>query len=256
MNTTPVIEPIRHGAILELRLARPPVNALDPILVRALREAIEAAPEHGAQALLLSGRPGMFSAGLDVPSLLALDRDAMSEFWGGFFDLCAALARAPVPVAAAITGHSPAGGAVLAMLCDYRVMARGAFRIGLNEVQVGLTVPECLQAALRRLVGAYRAERLLVSGTMLDPDAALAVGLVDEIAEPDAVVESAIAWLDGLLRLPRGAMQSTRTLARADLAAVFADPASLPIADFLDGWFSAETQATLHGLVERLKKRD
>lgn len=251
-----VLEPIRHDGILELRLARPPVNALDPVLVRALREAIEAAPAHGAHALLLSGRPGMFSAGLDVPTLLAFDRDAMSEFWGGFFDLCAALARAPIPVAAAITGHSPAGGAVLAMLCDYRVMARGAFRIGLNEVQVGLTVPECLQVALRRLVGTYRAERLLVSGTMLEPDAALAVGLVDELAEPDAVIPNALAWLDGLLRLPRGAMQSTRTLARADLAAVFADPASLPIADFLDGWFSAETQATLHGLVERLKKRD
>lgn len=256
MNPASVIEPIRHGGILELRLARPPVNALDPLLVRSLREAIESAPAHGAQALLLSGRQGMFSAGLDVPALIALDRDAMSEFWGGFFDLCAAIARAPIPVAAAVTGHAPAGGAVLAMLCDYRVMARGAYRIGLNEVQVGLTVPECLQAALRRLVGTYRAERLLVSGTMLEPNAALAVGFVDELAEPDAVVPAALAWLDGLLALPRGAMQSTRALARADLAAIFADPASLPIADFLDGWFCAETQATLHALVARLKGRD
>jgi enoyl-CoA hydratase/carnithine racemase len=118
-----------------------------------LRRAIVQAPEDGAAALVLSGSPGLFSAGLDIPVLLQLDRDAMRTFWHGFFGLCAALARSPIPVAAAVTGHSPAGGAVLALFCDYRVMARGEYRIGLNEVQVGLTVPDCIQAALRRLVG-------------------------------------------------------------------------------------------------------
>src|SRR6185437_3684442 len=82
--------------------------------------------------------------------------------------------------------HRP-GGAVLALFCDYRVMARGAYRIGLNEVQVGLTVPDCIQAALRRLVGPYRAERLLIQGTMLDADDALAAGMVDELTDVDHV---------------------------------------------------------------------
>ncbi|HEX5954203.1 MAG TPA: enoyl-CoA hydratase-related protein, partial [Rhodanobacteraceae bacterium] len=71
--------------ILELRLARPPVNALDPGLVAALRRAIVQAPEDGAAALVLSGSPGLFSAGLDIPVLLQLDRDAMRTFWNGFF---------------------------------------------------------------------------------------------------------------------------------------------------------------------------
>jgi len=250
-----MLDILRHDTIHEIRLARPPVNALNPELVQALRKAVEAAPGEGARALLLSGAPGMFSAGLDVPTLLGLDRDAFRVFWADFFGLCAALARSPIPVAAAITGHSPAGGAVLAIMCDYRVMARGAFRIGLNEVQVGLSVPECIQAALRRLIGAYRAERLLVAGAMLDAEQAQAIGFVDELAEIDAVVPRAQAWLGELLKFPPQAMAATRRLARADLAAVFADPAALPVEDFLDGWFAPEAQTVLKALVARLKSK-
>jgi enoyl-CoA hydratase/carnithine racemase len=241
-----------HG-ILELRMARPPVNALNPELVAALKQAVEQAPDDGAEALLLSGSPGLFSAGLDIPALLQLDRDAMRAFWIEFFGVCAALARSPIPIAAAVTGHSPAGGAVLAIFCDYRVMARGEFRIGLNEVQVGLTVPDCIQAGLRRLVGTYRAERMLVAGAMLDADDALAAGLVDELTDVDHVVTRTLAWLEPLLQLPRQAMFNTRAMARADLARLFDDPASLPVENFLDGWFAPEAQATLHALVERLR---
>jgi enoyl-CoA hydratase/carnithine racemase len=251
-----MLERIQHDhGILELRLARPPVNALNPELVTALKQAIEQAPNEGAAALVLSGSPGLFSAGLDIPALLQLDRDAMRAFWRDFFGLCAALARSPVPIAAAVTGHSPAGGAVLAIFCDYRVMARGEYKIGLNEVQVGLTVPDCIQAALRRLVGAYRAERLLIEGAMLDADDALAAGMVDELTDVDHVVTRTLAWLAPLLQLPRQAMLATRAMARANLTRLFDDPASLPVEEFLDGWFAPEAQATLHALVERLRNK-
>jgi enoyl-CoA hydratase/carnithine racemase len=251
-----MLDKIQHPyGILELHLARPPVNALNPGLVAALRTAIDTAPADGASALVLSGAPGLFSAGLDIPALLQLDRVAMRAFWQDFFGVCATLARSPIPVTAAVTGHSPAGGAVLAIFCDYRVMARGEFRIGLNEVQVGLTVPDCIQAALRRLVGAYRAERLLTVGAMLDSDAALAAGMVDELTDIDHVVQRSLVWLEALLALPRQAMLSTRAMARADLTRLFDDPAALPVEDFLDGWFAAEAQATLHALVERLRSK-
>jgi enoyl-CoA hydratase/carnithine racemase len=243
-----------HG-ILELRLARPPVHALNPELIATLKRAIGEAPNDGAEALVLSGSPGLFSAGLDIPALLQLDRGTMRAFWNDFFGVCAALARSPIPIVAAVTGHSPAGGAVLAIFCDYRVMARGEYRIGLNEVQVGLTVPDCIQAALRRLVGTYRAERLLVAGTMLDSEDALAAGFVDELTGVDQVVTRAVAWLEPLLQLPRRAMLETRAMARADLAHLFDDPASLPVEAFLDGWFAPEAQATLHALVEHLRSK-
>ena len=145
---------------------------------------------------------------------------------------------------------------MLALFCDYRVMANGPYRIGLNEVQVGLTVPDCIQLALRRVVGTYRAERLLVAGRMLTPEEALECGFVDELAPEGETVPRALQWLTGLLALPPQAMRGTRAMARADLAGAFVDLDALPVEDFLDGWFSDETQATLHALVEQLKAKN
>lgn len=254
-----MLDTIRHDTIVELRLARPPVNALDPELVRHLRTAIESAPAQGARGIVLSGRPGMFSAGLDVPVLLQLDRATLTSFMSDFFGLCGLIACSPIPIVAAITGHSPAGGAVLSIFCDYRVMARSTdpakpFRIGLNEVQVGLSVPACIQVGLQRLVGTYRAERLMVAGAMLESEAALKVGFVDELADVDAVVPRALAWLQDLLKLAPLAMSTTRRLARRDLAEAFADPGTWLLDEFAAAWFGAETQAVLHALVARLKK--
>ena len=109
-----------HGAVRELRLNRPPANALSPQLIVALREAVEGAPQDGVRALVLSGAPGMFSAGLDVPLLLTLDRAAMAGVWRDFYALLRALASSSIPIAAAITGHAPAGGTVLPLFCDWR----------------------------------------------------------------------------------------------------------------------------------------
>jgi 3,2-trans-enoyl-CoA isomerase len=240
--------------IVEIRLARPPVNALDLGMVRALHQAIAGAPAHGARGIVLSGTQGMFSAGVDVAALLGLDRDGVIAYWRAFFALCGAIARSPVPIVAAITGHCPAGGAVLALFSDYRIMAHGAYRIGLNEVQVGLTVPEPIQMVLRRTIGTYRAERLLVAGAMLDADQALAAGFVDELVGLEQVTPRALHWLRELLALPRHAMSATRAIARADLIEAFADPDKLPLEGFLESFFGEETQAVLHALVARLKK--
>jgi Delta3-Delta2-enoyl-CoA isomerase len=254
-----MLETHRHEAIVELRLARPPVNALDPQLVRHLRTAIESAPALGARGIVLSGKTGMFSAGLDVPVLLSLGRKELIAFFSDFFGLCGAIASSAIPVVAAITGHSPAGGAVLGIFCDYRVMARSPdaakpFRIGLNEVQVGLSVPVPIQAGLQRLIGVYRAERLMVAGAMLDSEQALAIGMVDELAETERVIPRATEWLRELLKLPPLAMLGTRQIARRDLAAVFENPTSFALDEFADSWFGSETQAALKALVAKLKK--
>jgi enoyl-CoA hydratase/carnithine racemase len=254
-----MLETIRHDTIIELRLARPPVNALDPQLVAALRSAIDAAPTQGARAIVMSGRPGMYSAGLDVPALLQFDRATLKQFLRDFFELCGAIACSPIPIVAAITGHSPAGGAVLAIFCDYRVMARSVdptkpFRIGLNEVQVGLSVPALIQSGLQRLVGAYRAERLMVAGAMLDSEEALRVGFVDELADIEQVVPRALNWSLDLLKLPPQALSTTRRLARRDLAETFANQDKWLLDEFAAAWFADETQSVLKTLVARLKK--
>lgn len=251
-----MLERIEHeGGVHELRLARPPANALNPALVAALRSAVENAPGLGARALVVSGRPGMFSGGLDVPELLQLDRPAMESFLGEFFGMMRALAASSVPVIAAVTGHSPAGGAVIAIFCDHRVMAEGDFRIGLNEVQVGLTLPGVIHAALERLVGPRLAAQLGIAGRMLTPAEAVTCGLVDELAPAESVVGRALEVARELLALPQGAMSRTREMSRRELVELFDARQEAAFARFVDDWFSDETQGAMRALVARLKKK-
>lgn len=269
-----MIEIIEHGAVRELRLARPPANALSPDLMAALTAALARAVAEAARvaALVLSGAPGIFSAGLDVPYLLTLDRAGIRAMWRNLYALMRALAASPLPVVAAITGHSPAGGAVLALFCDARVMADGDFRIGLNEVRVGLPLPPVILAAMRRLVGPRHAERMSVTGALVSAAEAARIGLVDEVVPPDRVVERAVAIATEMAGLPRTAMAETRRLARADLVALFDGVGAVgeggdvgdgadgsdggdEIESVLDSWFSVEAQTTMRALVERLARK-
>lgn len=255
-----LVETRSHGDIAELRLARAPVNALDPALCAAIREALAAAIGAGARGIALSGGPSVFSAGLDVPYLMSLgrDHDALMHAWEAFFGAARALADSPVPVAAAIAGHAPAGGCVLALCCDYRVMARSPdparpFRIGLNETQVGLVAPEGIQALLARVIGPHRAERLLVGGLMPTTDEAHAIGLVDEVAEPEATAARAVDWLRGIAALPREPMLETRAIARAGVVDAL-HPRRIELERFVEGWHRPDTQAALRAVLARLGK--
>lgn len=249
---TVLIETQDHGPIREIRLARPPVNALDPALCLALRDALETAAADGVGGVALIGGPKVFSGGLDVPHLLSLtERSDLRDAWDAFFAAARALAGAPMPVVAAMAGHAPAGGCVLALCCDYRVMASGAYRIGLNETQVGLVAPEGIQRLMRRVVGARQAERLIVGGLLVDADEALRLGLVDELAGIDEVPLRARLWLESMLALPRAPMLETRAIARADLIDALA-PAHLDLDHLISAWHAPDTQAGLRALVARL----
>lgn len=250
-----MIQTFDHGAIRELRLNRPPVNALSPELISPLLQALEVAPQQDKRALVLSGSPGMFSAGLDVPALLKLNRASMDALWCEFYRLLGVLASSPIPIAAAITGHAPAGGTVLALFCDWRVAPEGDWKIGLSEVQVGLPLPPVILSALRRLVGARNAERLAVSGLLMSPREAAALGLVDEVVPSEQVVGHAFKWCEGLLALPRAAMELTRRQARADLVGEFARDVDQELTLVSSWWWSKETQAGLHRMVEQLEAK-
>jgi enoyl-CoA hydratase/carnithine racemase len=247
-----MLETIDHGRVRELRLGRPPANAINTELTDLLKEAL--AEAHAtAEAVVISGRPGMFSAGMDVPELISLDRDQFSTYWRGFLEMLERIACMPVPTAFALTGHAPAGGIVMALFGDYRIMPKGNYKTGLNEVQVGLVAPPVAHKALVRLVGGHVAERMLVAGEMIDSQRALEIGLVDELADsPEAVVTRAVEWCDQHLALPRSAMMQTRAMARADLHHYFDNGDSLGVEQFENMWFSASTQKILKALVERL----
>jgi enoyl-CoA hydratase/carnithine racemase len=175
--------------------------------------------------------------------------------WRELYALLQAIASSPVPIVAAITGHAPAGGTVLALFCDYRIMAQGDFKLGLNEVVVGIPLPPVILGGLRRLVGARQAERLGVSGALLSPEQALAVGLVDEVAPAEQVVERARDWCMQMLALPHEAMTVTRRVARVDMVDLFGSEIDSELGSVIESWWSPSTQSTLRALVDRLKKK-
>lgn len=246
---------INHGNVREIRLARPPVNAINlefaKLLTRSLRDAADE-----CQAVVISGQDGLFSAGLDVVDLIQLDHAGMHTFWTAFFELLETIACSPVPVCAAITGHSPAGGAVICLVCDYRVMSSGDYRIGLNETRVGLIIPPVLHNAMARLVGPRIAEQMLVAGSLIDSQQAFKVGFVDALETGyDATIGHAIEWCEGLLALPQHSMLGNRAVARAHFKQEFAAHTGDNISSFVETWFSDETQAVMHALIAQLKNK-
>jgi 3,2-trans-enoyl-CoA isomerase len=244
-----------HGRVREIQIDRPPANALNPELVMQLRNELNEAAT-SADAVVVSGRSGMFSAGLDIPELLNLDHDGIKQFWKSFVDLLGTIAKMPIPTVFALTGHAPAGGIVLSMYADYRIMSGGKFKTGLNEVQVGLVVSPVIKNALARLIGPHQAERILVPGTIFSADHALQLGLVDELSEdPESTVTRAVEWCHHIVSLPRDAMLLTRELAREDLVGYFDDERDYHLETFADLWFSDLTQRTLNDMVARLKKK-
>ena len=247
-----MLDIISHDSVVELKMNRPPANALNTPLVTRIADALDEAVVGGAGAIMLSGRDGMFSGGLDVPELLDLDRPSVFEFWSRFMLLNRHLAGCPVPVVAAIGGHSPAGGAVLAVHCDYRIAVEGPYKIGFNEVQVGLPVPATILRAFTGLVGSRVAARQAVSGQLIEMSAAREIGLVDELVVAERLQERALEWCRELLSLPPVAMNQTRLSLKADLLAAL--EVSDDVESTTDYWFSDETQSAMRRLAENLRK--
>jgi 3,2-trans-enoyl-CoA isomerase len=242
-----------HGEVHELRLNRPPVNALSPDLLQFLADEVHRSVKQGARALVLSGRDGMFSAGLDIPLLVELDRNELERALVAFFNAIEALASSDVPVAAAITGHSPAGGAVLSLCCDWRVMAEGEFTIGLSEVRIGIPVPRIVADLATRAVGPRVGESLCVSGRLMSPSEALEVGFVDELAPVGKVVAAARRWCEHIIEPPARALSDTRSMLRRDLVESIRSHREGDIECLVDLWFQPELQGAMRDLVARLK---
>src|SRR5690606_4415621 len=117
--------------------------------------------------------------------------DEVRQFWLDFIGLVKCFVSFSKPAVAAITGHSPAGGCVLAICCDYRVMAKGDFVIGLNELPVGIIVPQPIFELYSFWIGQGMAYRNLMEGKLMTPEEALSCGLVDEVVVAQSLVGTA-----------------------------------------------------------------
>jgi enoyl-CoA hydratase/carnithine racemase len=242
----------RHDDVWELQLDRPPANALHPELMVPLREQLALAYGQ-ARAVVLSGRPGMFCAGLDVPALLTMAPDQAQVLMREFLGLSADLLESPIPVIAALTGHAPAGGTMLAIFCDARIMARGSYKLGMREVVVGLSVPPAAYHALCELVGTRQARLLCLEGRFVEAQEAFEIGLVDALEDMDQVVAQAVAWARRWTAMPPKAFCATRTMMRQSLVAKAAElrDAGASHAGLFHG---EETRTAMLQLVNSLRK--
>ena len=167
-------------------------NALNDISCGGLRDAIARAADDGAGALVIWGRPGMFSGGIDLGILRDDDADRRFGSLAGVAHTVLAVWTAPIPTIAAITGHAIAGGAMLAMACDRRFALAGAAKLGANETALGMVLPTWAVAILEAAIRPDCRNEVMLLGRLYDPEAAVRVGIA-EAALASGEFEAAVA---------------------------------------------------------------
>lgn len=192
------------------------LNALDTEVFRELGAALSDAKE--APAVVITGREGMFTAGLNTKVLEEITPDDLRTLLDVFARTVMQLWCEPRPVVAACTGHAIAAGTMIAMAADHAVAARGDFRWGLTETRIGFPLPEFAIALSRGNVRADRLDDLLLPGALVGPDEAAAVGFADEVAEPDDVLGRAEERARELMELPVAAYATTKRRLRGEVA--------------------------------------
>jgi enoyl-CoA hydratase len=187
-------------------------NAVGYALADGLDAALDRA-EREASAVVLTGRPGRFSAGFDLAEMTGGAEKVRALVTRGA-EVLLRLYALPVPLVMACTGHALAAGALLLLTGDVRVAARGPFKIGLNEVAIGMPLPVLgMELARDRLNPAHLTASTLFA-QVVDPEHALAAGWVDELADEAALVETAIGHAKRLTALPREPYARTKLALR------------------------------------------
>ncbi|NIS80428.1 MAG: enoyl-CoA hydratase/isomerase family protein [Anaerolineales bacterium] len=232
--------------IATLVLQKGKVNALNAKMVEELRTSLNDHEEDpSVKAVVLTGRGKFFSFGFDIPSLLKFSQDAFEVFLTMFTDLYTYLYLYPKPVIAALNGHTIAGGCMIALACDYRLMTTGRAKISLNEITFGASVFAGSVEMLRACVGLRIAEKILLSGDMYVAEEALRFGLVDQIVPRDRLIEEAMIIAMNLANKDGVAFRSLKQLLRKPVLEVMREREKTSIQEFAEIWYSQNTWKNL-----------
>jgi enoyl-CoA hydratase len=246
----------RQGPLGILRLDKGRGNAIDDALLEDLaRWAVEAARDDQLRGVLLaSAHPRIFCPGLDLVSLIERDREGMREFMSHFATVLWGLFGLLKPVVASINGPAVAGGCILALTADYRVLARGAAQIGLNEVKIGVPLPWSVVMLLRSTVHTSSLAEVALLGRNFADEEALRVGLADALADRDQLEQTALARLEEFAEKDPLAFGATKGWMRSQVVATMKAHEAETADVWLDAWFSAPTRERLRKMVDSLKK--
>uniref|UniRef100_A0A0V0G5L7 Enoyl-CoA delta isomerase 1, mitochondrial n=1 Tax=Triatoma dimidiata TaxID=72491 RepID=A0A0V0G5L7_TRIDM len=245
-----------NKGIATVTMNRPPVNSLNFHLLEALHRTFVALERDKCRGMILSSSsPTVFSAGLDILEMYQPTLDKARQFWRMLQDTWIKLYSTPYPTVAVINGHSPAGGCLLALSCEYRVIVPKV-TIGLNETQLGIVAPQWFQDCLRNVIGDRKAEIALTSGHMFTSDEALNAGLVDEIvSDKDAGIAAAEKFLKVHSKIPALARTSVKVGFRKDTLSRLLNGREVDTKIFIDFIFQPKVQEGLGKYLESLKKK-
>lgn len=190
------------------------VNVLSLRMIDAINEALDQAQWDQA-VVVIGGRPGVFSAGFDLPVLRAGGPDAATMVRRGF-ELAERLLAFPFPVVIACTGHALAMGAFLVLAADHRIGAEGPFKIGANEVAIGLTMPQFGIEICRQRLAPAHFQRAVVNAEIFSPEGAVAAGFLDQIVPAQELAATAQAVATRLSTLSMAAHAATKQRVRAE----------------------------------------
>lgn len=233
-----------HGNAINVELAEE--------LTRVCREAARDDAIHG---LMLAGAGKLFCPGLDLQELVDLDRPEMERFVIDFATCIAELYSFPKPMVAAIHGHAVAGGCVLTLTADWRVLRAGAL-VGLNEVRVGVPLPFGVSLILRESVPRLHLEEVALLGKNYRGDDALSAGLVHEIHAGEAFEEHCRQRLREFVSRDLGALMITKRFLRSSIVERIRENGTRDVPEFLDAWYRPQTQARIRGIVDELRQRN
>ena len=227
-------------------------NALNYQVMEALTSGLRQAVSSRLKGLVLTGYDRFFSAGLDLVTVYEFNRKEMSRFLEDFDAALKQLFGHPMPVVAAINGAATAGGCILALACDYRLMAAGSGIIGLNEIHLGLPLPATALQISRFSLPSLHQAYVLYSGRLFQPEEALAVGLLHEVVPPDQLLGSAFSRLQMFTEHPGNASITLKTALRGNALDRMTKSAGAVREAFLEAWFSPEARQRVGELRQQL----
>ncbi|MBK5254937.1 MAG: enoyl-CoA hydratase/isomerase family protein [Vicinamibacteria bacterium] len=239
-----------------IRLSGPRGNAMNEDLVSDLSSALRTVGGEGQvrAVLLASAHPKLFCPGLDLVSLSEIGRTDMGAFMLNFATLLTDLFALKKPVVAAVNGAAVAGGCLLALTADWRVVKRGA-SMGLNEVKVGVPLPWSAVLLLKSTVCASAHTAVALLGRNFEGDAAVATGFASEVIEAEAFEGTVAERLAEFAEKDAFSFGVTKGHLRGAAVASMRDREAALLDEFLDGWFSESTQARIQKAVASLKAK-
>jgi 3,2-trans-enoyl-CoA isomerase len=254
MNTVDVTYKDDYAIV---QMNRGKVNAINFEMVQELRDVFHALEENtDMKGVILTGQPHYFSAGLDLIELFQYDKDQIRDFFTSFGALYLELVQFTKPFISAISGHSPAGGCVLAVTSDNRYMAEGdRYVIGLNEVAVNIQISQNLTEVYAFWMGEGLASRYILEGKLLTGKEALKAGLVDELVPLENVLERAEKQMKLYMSADQEILINTKRKLRKHLLDKLDLRAENSLKEASELWWKPEIRAKMKDYVESFSSK-